>query len=95
MLEMKRATAKRAGKVKQYGRYIVADQGVCHGALTFRGTRVFVTDVLDQVARGVDWDEISREWHGLPREAIAEAIQLARLALLSQNGKPNRRLVAR
>jgi uncharacterized protein (DUF433 family) len=68
---------------KEYGKYIVADPNVCHGALTFKGTRIFVRDVLDQVARGMDWDTIVWEWRGsVTRPAIAEAVRLARKALL-------------
>jgi len=64
-------------KRKQHGRYIVADPKICHGKLTFAGTRVFVKDVLDMVAEGMDWDVIIKEWHGhITREAIAEAIEL-------------------
>src|SRR5579864_1681022 len=56
-------------KVKQIGRYIVADPKVCHGKLTFRGTRIFVSDVLEQVERGMPWDTIVEEWEGrLPPE---------------------------
>ena len=39
--------------IRQIGRYIVADPRVCHGKLTFRGTRIFVSDVLEQVERGL------------------------------------------
>ncbi len=35
---------------KTLGRYIVADGRICHGQPTFRGTRIFVPDVLDQIA---------------------------------------------
>lgn len=71
-------------KVKQIGRYIVADPRICHGALTFRGTRIFVADVLDQVASGMAWDHIVEDWRGsIPKEAIAEAVQLAREAFLA------------
>lgn len=42
----------------QIGRYIVADPRVCHGKLTFRGTRIFVSDVLEQVEGGLPWDAI-------------------------------------
>lgn len=67
------------------GKYIVADPKICHGKVTFRGTRVFVSDVLEQVAEGMDWEEIGREWSGsVTKEAIAEALQLSRLAFLSQ-----------
>ena len=34
---------------KAIGRFIVADPRVCHGQPTFRGTRILVADVLDQV----------------------------------------------
>jgi uncharacterized protein (DUF433 family) len=49
---------------RQIGRYIVADPQVCHGKLTFRGTRIFVSDVLEQVERGWPWDAIVEEWGG-------------------------------
>ncbi len=65
------------------GRYIVADPKICHGKLTFRGTRVFVADVLDQVAQGLTWESISEQWGGrVSVEAIAEAVRLSREALL-------------
>ncbi len=65
------------------GRYIVADPDICHGKPTFRGTRILVADVLDQVAAGLAWETIIEEWRGsIPQEAIAEAVRLARQALL-------------
>jgi uncharacterized protein (DUF433 family) len=52
---------------RQIGRYIVADPRVCHGKLTFRGTRIFVSDVLEQVERSLPWDTIVEEWEeGFP-----------------------------
>jgi uncharacterized protein (DUF433 family) len=41
------------------GRHVVADPRVCHGRLTFRGTRILVADVLEQVARGEPWPAIA------------------------------------
>jgi uncharacterized protein (DUF433 family) len=65
-------------KVKRFGRYIVADSNICHGKLTFRGTRLLVRDALELVAEGMDWDEIIRQCHGsITRPAIAEAIRIA------------------
>jgi uncharacterized protein (DUF433 family) len=65
------------------GRYLVADSKICHGKLTFRGTRIFVADVLSQVAQGMDFESISEAWRGaVSHEAIVEAVQLAREALL-------------
>lgn len=72
---------------RQIGRYIVADPRVCHGKPTFRGTRVFVSDVLEQVERGMPWDTIVEEWEGrVPQEAIAEAVRLARESYMEQHG---------
>ncbi len=65
------------------GRYIVADPDICHGKPTFRGTRILVADVLDQVAAGLAWETIIEEWRGsITQEAIAEVVRLARQALL-------------
>jgi len=65
------------------GQYIVADPKICHGKLTFRGTRIFVADVLEMVAEDMDWETIIYEWHGsITKEAIAEAVTLATKALL-------------
>ena len=70
-------------ETKQLGRHIVRDPRVCHGQPTFRGTRILVSDVLDQVASGLAWETILEEWHGsITRDAIAEAVQLAGRALL-------------
>jgi uncharacterized protein (DUF433 family) len=69
-------------KVTELGQYVVAHPGICQGRLTFRGTRVFVAAVLEDVADERWWESISREWHGLPEEAITEAVLLAREALL-------------
>lgn len=62
----------------ELGRYIVADPAVCHGKPTFKGTRVMVFQVLDQVAHGTPWERIVWSWRGkVSIEAIIEAIQLA------------------
>ena len=68
------------------GRYIVADPKICHGKPTFRGTRVMVADVLDQVAEGLAWESIIEGWHNsISKEAIAEALQLANWAFLTHH----------
>ena len=73
-------------KVKSLGRYIVANPDICHGKLTFRGTRILVADVLDQVASGMAWETITEEWRGsITREAIAEAVNLARETLVTHS----------
>src|SRR5216117_171327 len=87
MADMTRAARKR-NAVKQIGRYIVADPKICHGKLTFRGTRIFVADILEQVEAGQNWDAIVRQWRGdISTDAIAEAIRLARRALIDHAGE--------
>jgi uncharacterized protein (DUF433 family) len=43
---------------KALGRYIVADPAICHGKPTFVGARIFVADILEQVASGMAWEAI-------------------------------------
>ncbi|MBI4772104.1 MAG: DUF433 domain-containing protein [Chloroflexi bacterium] len=58
------------------GRHIVSDPKICHGKPTFRGTRVLVSDVLDQVASGMAWETIIEEWNNsITKEAIREAVE--------------------
>jgi uncharacterized protein (DUF433 family) len=60
------------------GRFIVSDPAICHGQPTFRGTRILVADVLEQVAAGIAWETIVEEWRGsLNPDAISEAVLLA------------------
>lgn len=80
-------------KRKELGQYIVTDPEICHGQLTFKGTRIMVKSVLYYVAQGRDWDWISRAYLGkVGREAIAEAVSLASEALLEKTD--NRRRAA-
>jgi len=73
----------------ELGHFIVVDPGICHGKPTFKGTRVFVADVLADVERGLSWDFIIRRWGGgkISKAAITEAVGLARSALLSEDGR--------
>jgi uncharacterized protein (DUF433 family) len=60
------------------GRHIIADSSICHGQPIFRGTRILVSDVLEQVAGGTAWQTIVEEWRGdVSADAIAEAVRLA------------------
>ena len=73
-----------AAMSRALGRFVVSDPAVCHGLPTFRGTRVFVSDVLDDVARGMAWEAITERWHeSISKDAIAEAVRLAREALIN------------
>jgi len=78
-------------KRKEYGQYIVSDLGICHGKLTFKGTRIMVRDVLFYVAQGKDWDWIIEAYDGsISREAIAEAVNLANQILIEKVEKRRR-----
>ena len=70
-------------KVK-IGRYLVQDPGVCHGKLTFKGTRVPVETVLNRLGKGRSIDEILKSWPELRRAAVAEAIYLATAILVER-----------
>ena len=60
---------------RMIGRFVVADPEICHGQPTFRGTRILVADVLEQVAAGVAWETIVEDWRGdVSADAIAEAV---------------------
>ena len=62
----------------ELGEFIVADPAICHGKPTFKGTRIMVFQVLEQVAYGTPWERIVWSWRGkVPMEAITEAVRLA------------------
>jgi uncharacterized protein (DUF433 family) len=68
---------------KIIGRYIISDPEICHGKPTFRGTRIMVSQVMEQIANGMAWETIIEEWRGsVTKEAIADAIRLANQAFL-------------
>ncbi|MGH2564220.1 MAG: DUF433 domain-containing protein [Ginsengibacter sp.] len=72
-------------KRKILGKYIVSDPEICHGKLCFKGTRIFVDDVLDMVAEGLSWSYIQEQWHGaIKKEAIKEAVLLGKESLMQQ-----------
>ena len=76
-------------KKKPLGWHIVIDPNICHGQPTFLGTRILVADVLEQVASGLAWETIVEEWRGsISREAIAEAVCLAREAFAERAEEP-------
>ena len=62
---------------------MVADPEICHGKPTFLGTRIMVSQVLKQVAKGMPWDMITTEWRGaVTTDAIAEAVEFAQRAFV-------------
>ena len=57
--------------------YIVVDPTVCHGKACFKGTRIMVSVILDNLAAGLSSDEILRSYPSLNAEAIQAAIAYA------------------
>jgi hypothetical protein len=92
MVETMKNGGHATGRV-ELGQYIVADPQICHAKPTFKGTRIMVWQVLDDVAEGRSWDFIcNQRWGGrVPLGAIAEAVRLAREALLERYRLPARR----
>jgi uncharacterized protein (DUF433 family) len=66
---------------------ITVDPAVCHGQSCIKGTRVMVAVVLDNLAAGVQTDEILRSYPSLKAEdvqaALAYAADLARERMVS------------
>jgi len=70
------------------GRYVVTDPKVCHGKPTFKGTRIMVWQILDELAHGMSPAEIVKAWGGkITRPAIAESVSLAHRSLLDRHGR--------
>jgi uncharacterized protein (DUF433 family) len=71
----------------ELGQHIVADPEICHGKPSFKGTRIMVWQILDELAHGMAPEEIVRAWGGrVSLAAISESVQLARLSLLDESG---------
>lgn len=56
---------------------ISVDPNVCHGKACIKGTRVMVSVVLDNLAEGVERDEILKGYPSLVNEDIDAAIAYA------------------
>jgi uncharacterized protein (DUF433 family) len=83
--ETRQERAMKGRKRTEFGQYIVADPEICHGLLTFKGTRIMVKSVLEMLAKGYDWDRIAAEYNGrVDHNAIAEVVKLAGEALIGK-----------
>ena len=68
----------------EIGQYLVIDPEICHGQLTFKGTRVPVQTVLYFLSIGRSIEELRRGWPEVSTEAITEAVTMASEALQKQ-----------
>jgi uncharacterized protein (DUF433 family) len=72
----------------ELGQFIVADPRICHGQLTYKGTRIMVWQILEALGNGESVDELVEAWGGrVSRGAILETIRLSRCALLDRQGR--------
>lgn len=78
------------------GKYVVRAKGVCGGKPTFKFTRIEITGTLSRIAAGESIDSIVEGYRGrVPREAIAEAIQIAGKLGKNLNTSPRNKRSAR
>lgn len=64
-------------RVREFGHYLVAHQGICHGQPTFKGTRVLVHVVLESLScPGRTIEQVAADYR-VPVEAVIEALQWA------------------
>lgn len=69
----------------EIGEYLVIDPEICHGKMTFKGTRVPVETILTFLSMGYSMDVLQHSYPEVAREGIAEAVRMAREALLWQH----------
>lgn len=64
-------------KRTEIGKHIVIDPEICHGQITFIGTRIPIDTILALLAKGYSTDQLLKGYPELTRPAIEEAIKLA------------------
>ena len=57
--------------------YIIVDPEICHGRACFKGTRVLVATVLDNLVAGLDAEAIMKSYPSLTRESVQAAVSHA------------------
>jgi uncharacterized protein (DUF433 family) len=56
---------------------ISVDPSICHGKPCIRGTRIFISVILDNLAAGISVEEILASYPSLKREDIMAALAYA------------------
>lgn len=54
--------------------YIVTDPEICHGKLTFKGTRVMLWQIFERLAAGESLEEILDSYPSITKEHINAAL---------------------
>ena len=57
--------------------FITVDPKVCHGKACIKGTRVMVTVILDNLAAGLDAEEIVKSYPTVSRDAVQATLRYA------------------
>jgi len=57
--------------------HITVDPSFCHGKACIKGTRIMVSVVLDNLAAGLDSDELLKSHPSLTKEGVQAAISYA------------------
>jgi len=57
--------------------YIVSDPEICHGKLTFKGTRIMIWQILEMLENGETIGEILSNYPSLTRVHIKSALHFA------------------
>lgn len=65
----------------EWCQYLARDPQICHGQVCAKGTRVFVTNILDSLAEGASREEILRSY-------VANSARVHTLALMGRLSLP-------
>ncbi len=65
------------GRIMDWQDYITVDPSVCHGKACIKGTRVMVTVILDNLAAGLNAEEIVDSYPTVSRGAVQAALLYA------------------
>ena len=57
--------------------FVTVNPNICHGKACIKGTRIMVSVILDNLAAGIDIDEILSSYPSLTKEDIQAAIAYA------------------
>ena len=67
----------KMGKIMNWQEYITVDPTICHGRACIKDTRVMVSVVLDNLAAGLNVNEIVKSYPSLTPEAVQAAMAYA------------------
>ena len=68
--------------------YIVSNPRICHGKLTFKGTRIMIWQILEMLEAGANINEILRNYPSLNEGHIKAALHLAAEKLAGERFVP-------